>query len=88
MHDLPWLFRDPACLFFIAAVAAAILAWASFRSNRTISNDISAWQFQRHSVWGLLRYVFVGFFGVVMVLAACVALIIALILLIYGIISP
>lgn len=87
MHNFAWILHDWACRFFLMSVVASMLSWASFRSNRRISEDIADLEFAQHSILGLVRYIIAGFFGFVMLVTAFISGVAAAGMLAYGIVS-
>jgi len=67
---LIWFFHDPTSRFFMAAVVAVILMRASFRSIRTITDDIADGEFHRHSILEYVGAIFAAIFGFTMLVAA------------------
>ena len=70
MDYLIWFFHDPTSRFFVAAVVAVILMWVSFRSIRTITDDIADSEFHRHSIMAYVGAIFVAIFGFAMLVVA------------------
>ncbi len=87
MQSFVWILHDWACRFFLMSVVASMLSWASFRSNRRISDDIADLEFARHSIFGILRYILAGFLGFVMLIVAFISGVAAAAILAYGIAS-
>ena len=61
--NLAWFAHDWTTIFFAATLVIAALAWVCLRSTRRTQDDISNFEFDRHSVLALAAAAGTGLLG-------------------------